>query len=75
MLVKVASCDLYVNPEKIIKIRQNEDSPNKIEIHFDNNSVSNINVSKESKYYDNLDLFIEDLRRSISDEMSKGWVI
>lgn len=75
MLVKVASCDLYVNPEKIVKIRQNEDSPNKIEIHFDNNSVSNINVSKESKYYDNLDLFIEDLRRSISDEMSKGWVI
>ena len=75
MLVKVASCDLYVNPEKIVKIRQNEDSPSKIEIHFDNNSVSNINVSKESKYYDNLDLFIEDLRRSISDEMSKGWVI
>ena len=75
MLVKVASCDLYVNPEKIVKIRQNEDSPNKIEIHFDNNSVSNINVSKDSRYYDNLDLFIEDLRRSISDEMSKGWVI
>lgn len=75
MLVKVASCDLYVNPEKIVKIRQNEDSPSKIEIHFDNNSVSNINVSKESKYYDNLDLFIEDLRRGISDEMSKGWVI
>lgn len=75
MLVKVASCDLYVNPEKIVKIRQNEDSPSKIEIHFDNNSVSNINVSKESKYYDNLDLFVEDLRRSISDEMSKGWVI
>ena len=75
MLVKVASCDLYVNPEKIVKIRQNEDSPNKIEIHFENNSVSNVNLSKESKYYDNLDLFIEDLRRSISDEMSKGWVI
>ena len=75
MLVKVASCDLYVNPEKIVKIRQNEDSPNKIEIHFDNNSVSNINVSKDSRYYDNLDLFVEDLRKSISDEMSKGWVI
>ena len=75
MFVKVASCNLYVNPEKIVKIRQNEDSPNKIEIHFDNNSVSNINVSKESRYYDNLDLFIEDLRRSISEEMSKGWVI
>lgn len=75
MLVKVASCDLYVNPEKIVKIRQNEDSPNKIEIHFDNNSVSNINVPKESRYYDNLDLFIEDLRKSISEEMSKGWVI
>ena len=75
MLVKVASCDLYVNPEKIVKIRQNEDLPNKIEIHFDNNSVSNINVSKDSRYYDNLDLFVEDLRKSISDEMSKGWVI
>ena len=75
MLVKVASCDLYVNPEKIVKIRQNEDSPSKIEIHFDNDTVSNVNLSKESKYYDNLDLFVEDLRRSISDEMSKGWVI
>lgn len=75
MLVKVASCDLYVNPEKIVKIRKNDDTPNKIEIHFENNSVSNVNLSKESKYYDNLDLFVEDLRKSISDEMSKGWVI
>lgn len=75
MLVKVASCDLYVNPEKIVKIRKNDDTPNKIEIHFDNDTVSNVNLSKESKYYDNLDLFVEDLRRSISDEMSKGWVI
>lgn len=75
MLVKVASCNLYVNPEKIVKIRTDENSPNKIEIHFENNSVSNVNLSTESKYYDNLDLFIEDLRRSISDEMSKGWVI
>ena len=75
MLVKVASCDLYVNPEKIVKIRKNDDTPNKIEIHFENNSVSNVNLSKESNYYDNLDLFVEDLRKSISDEMSKGWVI
>lgn len=75
MLVKVASCDLYVNPEKIVKIRKDDDTPNKIEIHFDNDTVSNVNLSKESKYYDNLDLFVEDLRRSISDEMSKGWVI
>lgn len=75
MLVKVASCDLYVNPEKIVKIRKDDNTPNKIEIHFDNNTVSNVNLSEESKYYDNLDLFIEDLRRSISDEMSKGWVI
>jgi hypothetical protein len=75
MLVKVASCDLYVNPEKIVKIRKDDDTPNKIEIHFDNDTVSNVNLSKESKYYDNLDLFVEDLRKSISEEMSKGWVI
>lgn len=75
MLVRVASCDLYVNPEKIIKIRKDEGSPNKIEIHFENGSVSNINLAKDSKYCDNLELFIEDLRKSISEEMSKGWVI
>lgn len=75
MLVRVATCDLYVNPEKIVKIRKDENSPDKIEIYFDNNSVSNINLSKESKYYDNLELLVEDLRKGISDEMSKGWVI
>ena len=75
MLVRVATCDLYVNPEKIVKIRKDENSPDKIEIYFDNNSVSNINLSKESKYYDNLELLVEDLRKGISEEMSKGWVI
>ena len=75
MLVRVATCDLYVNPEKIVKIRKDENSPDKIEIYFDNNSVSNINLSKESKYYDNLELLVEDLRKGISEEMSKGWII
>ena len=48
MFVKVASCDLYVNPEKIVKIRQNEDSPNKIEIHFDKTCLLHLGNYQES---------------------------